>query len=945
MNQETIYAVVDLETTGTNIKEGDRIIQFGCALIQNGKIIQTISQDVNPLRDVPTKIQHLTHITADQLELAPIFEDLAPTLVELLSGTVFVAHNINFDLPFLNGELERVGQPPLDLPGIDTVELAQIVLPEAPSYRLQDLTQLLAIEHDNPHQADSDALVTAKLFLKLMARLKTLPLVTLERLSALGAGLLRQTGDFFTAIAEQMHAQSRPLPNDLLIRENIALRKPAEESFKIYPGSNFAADYPVEEADKKRLLKPHLKWRKAQAAMMDMIHDNFESEAPEPLLIEAATGLGKTIGYLLPYSYRMTPEHKLVVATSTTLLQDQILTQARPLLEKLVGRQINAEIVKSPRHYLDLHRFELSLRLPHKNRMVRLLQMKILVWLTQTTTGDLDELNLTSYQTPFFNNVQHRGLTSLQPQAPFYQDDFLRRLHKRQQQAELLVTNHAYLAEHANNHQTWGARPYLVLDEAQNMIFNVQKIAQQDWSLSRWQLWSQKGLQYTDPEQANNNLARLFPKKSPQARSLRLVHKNLTKLGRTISDLETYLTTAFELPQPEAHQAFSERYLNPDEVVQFVTACHNQFDQLNRQLLTIQDHFLALRYWLEQRLEQYTEGDLGIWQSFENEINLLLADVEAYQRFEQLFIATKPQEQHALMIQMTQPKQPSQLPQFKLQWQLLSAGPQMQQILAHFEPVTLTGATLAVNGHFDYLKRELGFTEAQSLATKKLRSPFRFKQQARFFIAEDGPSQKNLAPNEYHHAVAEQLLTLLVGNPHQALVLFNSNQALEQVYYALGRAGLSLDREILAQGITGSAEKITKRFMLGHDSILLATNSFIAGVDFPESALELVVLVQLPFDAPNALQTRIRYAQLSAQGINPFKAEALPKATIKLRQAFGRLIRTPNDRGVFICLDPRLLSTQYGQQMRRALPTSLPQKAASVKIIRELTDLFWLNSH
>ena len=95
MNRETIYAVVDLETTGTNIKDGDRIIQFGCALVQNGKIIQTISQDVNPLRDVPTKIQHLTHITADQLELAPIFEDLAPTLVEILSGTVFVAHNIN----------------------------------------------------------------------------------------------------------------------------------------------------------------------------------------------------------------------------------------------------------------------------------------------------------------------------------------------------------------------------------------------------------------------------------------------------------------------------------------------------------------------------------------------------------------------------------------------------------------------------------------------------------------------------------------------------------------------------------------------------------------------------------------------------------------------------------------------------------------------------------
>ena len=80
-----------------------------------------------------------------------------------------MAHNINFDLPFLNGELTRVGLQPLDLAGLDTVELAQIILPEAPIYRLQDLTQLLEIEHDNPHQADSDALVTAKLFLKLSA--------------------------------------------------------------------------------------------------------------------------------------------------------------------------------------------------------------------------------------------------------------------------------------------------------------------------------------------------------------------------------------------------------------------------------------------------------------------------------------------------------------------------------------------------------------------------------------------------------------------------------------------------------------------------------------------------------------------------------------------------------------------------------------------------------
>lgn len=941
MNRETIYAVVDLETTGTNIKDGDRIIQFGCALVQNGKIIQTISQDVNPLRDVPNKIQHLTHISADQLEFAPIFEDLAPTLVEILSGTVFVAHNINFDLPFLNGELARVGQEPLELDGIDTVELAQIILPEAPSYRLQDLTQLLSIEHDNPHQADSDALVTAKLLLKLMARLRELPLVTLAKLSELGTGLLRQTGDLFTAIYDQMQEQSQPLIPELLIRENIALHKDQPTDFTLYPGEQYAAEYPHDEAAKKALLKPHLKWRKAQATMMDFIADNYQSEQPQPILIEAATGLGKTLGYLLPYSYLMSSTKKLVVATSTTLLQDQILTQARPLLEKLIGRPVLAEVVKSPRHYIDLHRFTLSLQLPHKNRLTRLLQMKILIWLTQTVTGDLDELNLTSYQTPFFINIRHRGVASLDPQAPFYQDDFLRRLTKRQQQAELLVTNHAYLAEHASDQQTWGERPYLVVDEAQSMIFNVQSIAQQTWSLSRWQLWAQKGLQYTTTTQSNN-LATLFPPKTAENRSLKYLHKTLTKLTRILTALETYLKTSFDVRDQQ--RPITDRYLNPDEVIQFVNGCQREFKQLNRELLTIQDHFLALRYSLEQQLERYAASDLSVWQAFENEINLLLADVEHYQRFEQLFIAVKPQEQHALSIQSIQPARPSQLPQFKLQWQLVSAGTQMQSLLQHFEPVTLTGATLAVNGQFTYLKREFGFDDDQPLMTKKLRSPFHFKQQARFLIATDGPVQKELTPNDYQRQIARQILTLVTNNPHQTLILFNANQTLEQVYYALAHAGLSLDREVLAQGVTGSAEKITKRFMLGHDAVLLATSSFMAGIDFPESALEMVILVQLPFDAPNAVQTKVRYAQLTAQGQNPFKAEALPKATIRFRQAFGRLIRTSDDRGVFVCLDPRLLTTQYGQQMCRALPASLPQKAAPVTTIRELIDLFWLNS-
>ena len=125
-----IYAVVDLETTGTD-PAIDRIIQFGCVLIQDGQVINRFATDINPDRRISKQIQNLTHITNQQVKRAPYFEDVAYTIYNLLTQTVFVAHNIYFDYHFLSQELIRCGMPPLEIPGIDTVELAQVLPTEA----------------------------------------------------------------------------------------------------------------------------------------------------------------------------------------------------------------------------------------------------------------------------------------------------------------------------------------------------------------------------------------------------------------------------------------------------------------------------------------------------------------------------------------------------------------------------------------------------------------------------------------------------------------------------------------------------------------------------------------------------------------------------------------------------------------------------------------------
>ncbi len=127
MNSKTTFAVVDIETTGTDLAADNRTIQFSCCLVSDNKIIDTFVTDINPQCEVPNRIVQLTGIDNDRLKKAPTFDQVAAKLYGLLSGTVFVAHNVNFDFPFLNAEFQRVGYPELQIEAIDTVTLSQIL--------------------------------------------------------------------------------------------------------------------------------------------------------------------------------------------------------------------------------------------------------------------------------------------------------------------------------------------------------------------------------------------------------------------------------------------------------------------------------------------------------------------------------------------------------------------------------------------------------------------------------------------------------------------------------------------------------------------------------------------------------------------------------------------------------------------------------------------------
>nr|WP_252892789.1 exonuclease domain-containing protein [Lentilactobacillus otakiensis] len=471
MNSKTTFAVVDIETTGTDIAADNRTIQFSCCLVSNNKIIKTFVTDINPQREVPNRIVQLTGITNERLKKAKTFDQVAAQLYSLLNNTVFVAHNVNFDFPFLNSEFQRVGYPELQIEAIDTVTLSQILLPTLSSYRLQDLSAYFNIEHDHPHTADSDAMATAKLLLILLRQIQMLPRITLEQIISVNPSLPQDTMQVFLDAdeANRKRVHTPKLPDQLRISSGLVLRKHDSVDQTDEAGRQDFR-YPKTKKAKQKILPDNLESRLEQNKMMNLIYNNYadpQHHDAKTLLIEAPTGIGKSLGYCLPLSYLVSAKKPAVISTSTTYLQFQLQNQTLPMLNEGLPFKVHSVILKGASHYIDLYKFRNLLFVPDSSSQTAFIKAQILVWLTVTTTGDLDELHLNVDQTPFVWKIQHTGVKWLDPNEPFYDDDFLRYNLQKAESADFVIVNHSYLIKNWQYFKDLPTKPYLLIDETQ----------------------------------------------------------------------------------------------------------------------------------------------------------------------------------------------------------------------------------------------------------------------------------------------------------------------------------------------------------------------------------------------------------------------------------------------------------------------------------------------
>ncbi|KIL44174.1 ATP-dependent DNA helicase DinG [Jeotgalibacillus soli] len=902
-------AVVDIETTGNAAKKGDRMIQIAIVVLENNEIVDQYSSFINPHQPIPPFIEELTGINDQMVKNAPSFHEIAREIVERLEGAVFVAHNVHFDLPFVQNELQESGYAEWKGPVIDTVELARVLLPTTDSFKLSDLTNQFALFHDRPHQADSDAWATACLLQHFIEKLEKLPLVTIEKMSQLSVHLKSDISQLLTSmIAVKRHAMPN-LPPDIEVIRGIALKR--EDNMDVLSPSEHSL-----KRDWSALLEkafPAYEKREAQLSMIHQVQSAIEHQ--RHLAIEAGTGVGKTMAYLLPAAFYAMQHKRVVVSTQTVQLQEQIIQKEAKWLNEIFHHKLQIALLKSRRHYLHIFKFEQSLAEEEAQYDVVLTKMQVLTWLTETTTGDVDELNLTSGGRLFWNRIRHDGWFLGEEKDPWKKRDFYLRAVNKANMAQIIVTNHAMLVHDAVRKQKLIPDHHLlIVDEAHHF---------EDTCRAQWgKQLDYMNLKYIIGQLGAPDQDLLVGRMNRLVKELALVEGIVHLSEDSIATVAAEADTSFQILTGlfrnfatirQGRQKFS---LSIDRDIVQTSEWRAATYAFERLLSSMKQIDRCLQANLDQvkksnsRLTDYQKVLSEEIYSFLLEWSEWITAVRAF------FL--KQEDDVVVWLDGDLRSLPGSL---SLTSRRIHVDQQMKEHFFSKEScVILTSATLTVNDSFDYFLNGLGIP-LDLIDCSVQPSPFKYDKAVRLMVPKDLPDIKSVSQQEYIEMITDHLIAMGQATKGRMLVLFTSHEMLRNTYDLMKDSGLMEDFVLMAQGITtGSRSKLTRNFQRFDKAILFGTSSFWEGVDIPGEDLSCLVIVRLPFSPPDEPLTKAQSENVKKRGGNPFLSVSLPKAIIRFRQGFGRLIRHETDRGLIVVFDRRLLTTSYGSHFLSSIP-------------------------
>lgn len=862
----TDFIALDIETTGL-APAADEIIEISCCRYEAGELVESWTTLVRPKNPVPLEIIHLTGINTRELEQAPFWEEIRDQVSSRLAQLPVVGHNVEFDLGFLRTRGLEVSS------FYDTCQLARLLYPGFSSYARVAVADRLGLKAETSHRARFDAELAGQLFLKMQEELANRPLSWLN----LVAGWARPdwpTGHLVRKFTEKAlktgFGQLPPVMEWLTEGQ----RQPLDEKEPHLPDLNiaeiFGAGGPLAAIFKQWESRPQ------QVELSEAILRAFTTG--QHLVAEAGTGTGKSLAYLIPAALVAASQgEKVVISTNTLALQEQLLEKDGPVLKGLFPG-LRLVPLKGRSNYLCWRRWwELVDSQNSWDQETWLMVGRLAWWLHQTRTGDEAELKLHGHDRGKWEFLKAERELCLGSGCPWHKHCWVQNNRQAAQKAHLIITNHSLLCTDIKlEDKILPGYDYLVIDEAHNLEEVAQRHLGLRLSVSDFRRWRQGW--WWRPFGGQGPLGLLetmpIPEIKEEINNLKVISQEVELREQEFWQL---LTAESELPDVVA-----ENYL-----LKLKTLLEQIQKMLNRAKSWHEDGMIAesLLSELNGRLNQgqELEAALEIWirQPFSNWVYWVEDGV----------ICAAPVE----------------------------VGPILhEQLWSKKNSVIFCSATLAVAGRNDYYAESVGINLA-GYQEVILSSPFDFSKQALLLGITEGPDpgQEEDRLAEYQAAM---LLQLLAASRERVLVLFTSYKHLHSVANMIAEPVLQMGRKLLTHGRDGSRGRIIQEFKNTEGSVLLGTQSFWEGVDLPGDLLRVVVIMKLPFAVPTYPPVQAKMELCRQAGKNPFTRVSLPRAIIQFKQGFGRLIRTADDWGLAVIMDPRLKSKTYGRDFIRSLP-------------------------
>ncbi|WCN36672.1 ATP-dependent DNA helicase DinG [Aneurinibacillus uraniidurans] len=951
MKRLNTFAVVDFETTGNRPKEGDRIIQIGAVLVRDGEIVDRFASLVNPEVTISPFIEKLTGITDEMVADAPRIEDVLPQLLKMLDGAVFVAHNVFFDLSFLQNALADAGYRSFTGPLLDTVELSRLLLPAQEGYRLSDLAVGLDIMHDRPHQADSDAEATAYILLHLLKKLRSLPLLTIQRLRQMSRSFHSDIESLLADVEQAKVRAGEYEPGEMLeavhqicLKRRLGTERLTDSPLALDGDFLSFVDGLFGEDGALAAYMPGFELRPAQVTMMKQVYESFESG--RHLLVEAGTGTGKSLAYLIPAVYwAKQQQEKVVISTHTIQLQEQMYDRDLPILTAIFGEDApRISVLKGRNNYVCMRKFAHSLEETQDNYDVQLSKSQMLVWLTETETGDAEGISLPSGGQVYWKQVQSDSNSCLNRQCQWFSRCYYHQARRRAQQAEVIVTNHSLLFTdmHAE-HRILPAYGYAVIDEAHHF----EEVASHHLG------------DMVSSYQVEGMLARLHPDKGVGLLEEVEIAVQAWDQG-SYEESKHAIETAYQLVR-EAKDTMREMYQmlyqwsyqrarEAEEVGH--TVMRYKPDDLNsrfgRAAVSAVRNGVDMLLDVGRKLELIYAGIHG--DDAPSDMRGLLTDLGGVckdcQSYAELLhnMVLQNDDEYVYWIELDV-RSSTRRGIYLHRVPIDVSGTLRELFFDKKESVVLTSATLSVQSSFRYASDRLGLADLLaegSMDTAMLASPFHYKEQTLVCIPSDIPSIKGSSEAQFVQALIDSLAQVAITTRGRMLVLFTSYSMLKVVYEPLKERLKEADISVLGHGVDGgSRTKLTKQFRTLEACVLLGTSSFWEGIDIPGEDLSCVAIVRLPFVPPNHPLTEARNQQLEAERKNAFMQLSVPQAVIRFKQGFGRLIRTSTDRGVVLVYDRRIVEARYGRLFLQSLPETTVLTKPTTELLDDIAD--WLD--